>query len=249
MKRLCVHLVLVVCLSFPAVLHAAPERGCVILLHGLARTEASMGFMGRALERAGYQVVNQSYPSRDAPVEILAELALREARDRCGVPAPHVVTHSMGAILLRSFVQMHPELDWGRVVMLGPPNHGSEIIDTFDDRAAFVALNGPAGMQLRREDGLPGRLPPVSFEAGVIAGNQSLNPLLSSVLPGQDDGKVSVDSTYVEGMQAHLTLPVTHTYMMQNPRVIAEVQLFLETGRFEPGLSMCQAMRQILRRD
>ena len=155
----------------------------------------------------------------------------------------------MGAILLRSFVQMHPELDWGRVVMLGPPNHGSEIIDTFDDMAAFVALNGPAGMQLRREDGLPGRLPPVSFEAGVIAGNQSLNPLLSSVLPGQDDGKVSVDSTYVEGMLAHLTLSVTHTYMMQNPRVIAEVQLFLETGRFEPGLSMWQAMWQILRRD
>ncbi|MBW6416760.1 alpha/beta hydrolase [Celeribacter sp. PS-C1] len=218
---------------------------CVILLHGLARTDASMLVMEHTLEAAGYQVVNQDYPSREAPVALLADPALRGARANCGEDAaPDVVTHSMGAILLRSFAADHPELDWGRVVMLGPPNHGSEIIDTFGEYAAFESANGPAGLQLGTES-LPDSLPPVPFETGVIAGNQSFNPILSAVIEGEDDGKVSIESTKVAGMAAHLTLPVTHTFMMQNPRVIVQTLHFLDTGAFEPDLSAGAALSRL----
>lgn len=107
----------------------------------------------------------------------------------------------------------------------------------------FEWLNGPAGQQLgTAPNDLPRSLPPVNFDLGVIAGTRSLNPFFSNLIPGEDDGKVSVESTKVDGMNAHLTMPVTHTFIMQAPSVIAQVDLFLRTGRFDPELDWTQSI-------
>ncbi|MDO6615750.1 MULTISPECIES: esterase/lipase family protein [Pacificibacter] len=223
----------------------ADARACVILLHGLARTKTSMMTLERSLIHAGFDVVNQGYPSRSATIEALAETALTTARQTCADDtAPDVVTHSMGGILLRSYAQAHPKLDWGRVVMLAPPNHGSGIIDEHGDRKWFQLLNGPAAEQLKT-GGLPDHLPPVPFEAGIIAGSQSLNPATSALVEGIDDGKVSIESTKVAGMRAHITLPVTHTFMMHNPKVMAQTLMFLKTGRFEVSMTTVQAVKYL----
>ncbi|MEN8831801.1 MAG: alpha/beta hydrolase [Pacificibacter sp.] len=222
--------------------HAATDdSGCVILLHGLARTKSSMLSVQKTLEHKGYTVVNQGYPSRSGEIGPLAEAALTSARAECGAdPTPAVVTHSMGGILLRAYAQAHPSVEWGRVVMLGPPNHGSGIIDAHGDKALFQWLNGPASLQLK-SGGLPETLPPVPFETGIIAGSQSLNPATSALVEGDDDGKVSIASTRVEGMSDHIILPVTHTFMMHNPRVLAQVVTFLREGAFVHDMSMTQA--------
>lgn len=207
----------------------------VVLLHGLARTAKAMKVIEKRLLREGYEVLNIDYPSREKPIEELSKGVFNSIPKSFLVSGQlHFVTHSMGGIIVRTLLKENRIENLGRVVMLSPPNHGSEVVDKLGGLFVFKWLNGTAGQQLGTDkDGYVNRLGPVDYEVGVITGNRSINWMLSALIPGKDDGKVSVESAKLEGMKEFKVMPVTHPFIMRNEKVICEVVEFLKEGSFQ----------------
>lgn len=209
---------------------------CVVLLHGLARTAKSMTKIEAALKARGLSVVNVDYPSRALPIESLSHLAVERGLVECrkGHPAQiHFVTHSLGGILVRYYLSTNPIPELGRVVMLGPPNQGSEVVDKFSDLPGYAIVNGPSGFQLGTgPDSVPLTLGPVTYPVGVIAGTESVNPILSTAFAEPNDGKVSVTRAQVEGMKDFILVDSSHPFLMRNPEAIRQTIEFLTDGKF-----------------
>jgi len=208
----------------------------VILLHGLCRTSHSMAKMEKALTAAGYRVRNVCYPSQSCSVEELSDTAVANAVADCekdGATKIHFVTHSLGGILVRNYLAQHDVPSLGRVVMLAPPNQGSELVDKLGSTPLFKFVCGPAGKELgTHDDSICHKLGAANFDFGVIAGNRSVNFIESLLIPGRDDGKVAVEKTKLEGMADHIVIHTSHPFIMRNRVVIEQSVEFLRTGEF-----------------
>ncbi len=248
---LCTGLLLLTGLPSSAALASAMKEH-VILLHGLCRTSHSMQKMEHALTDAGYGVWNVDYPSRTAAIAPLSERVLAPAIRDCenaGATRIHFVAHSLGAILIRSYLARHPLANAGHVVMLGPPNQGSEVTDKLSSLWLYRKINGPAGGELGTTgDSVPNQIGPPDFSVGIIAGNRSINWINSLMIPGPDDGKVSVARTKLAGMADHIVLRTAHPFLMKNRSAIQQTIHFLRHGKFksashQPAASICESPR------
>jgi hypothetical protein len=209
----------------------------VVLLHGLARSKSSMSKMEACIKQAGFSVLNLGYPSQKKTIENLVNDHLVPAIQKCrnqGASRIHFVTHSMGGILVRYYLKFNKLEELGHVVMLSPPNAGSEVVDTLKSFFIFKWLNGPAGQQLgTTPDALPIILGDVDFHPGIITGDRSINLILSWMIPGPDDGKVSVKRSQVKGMADFRVIHATHPFIMKNAQAICLTLQFLKYGAFK----------------
>ncbi len=216
---------------------SASDNGeTVVLLHGIAQTHWSMTRFKLKLAASGYQVVNVNYPSTKESIDDLSDYLGEQLKQCCrdDGATTHFVTHSLGGIVLRYHLAEKPLPTLGRVVMLTPPNSGSEIVDLLKDSRLFKTAMGPVGQQLGTDtESLPQQLGPVDFELGVIAGEATINPIFSRLIPGSDDGVVSVESAKTPGMKDFLVVPHSHTLILFSEEVIDQTIHFLEHGRFD----------------
>jgi hypothetical protein len=193
-----------------------------------------MNKMANELRANGYRVINHDYPSTTATIEELTQQVFQTLDPQIiNAPNVHFVTHSMGGIILRQHLEHRKLPNLGRVVMLAPPSQGSEVTDKLGMLKPYQWINGPAGNQLGTgTNSHPLRLQAPMFELGIIAGDRSINPILSMLIPGPDDGKVSLARVKPAMYSDYIQLHVTHACMVWNEKVIAQTKAFLENGRF-----------------
>ena len=197
----------------------------VVLLHGLGRTPASMLAMSLAARCRGYRVLNWRYRSTRATIAEHAAKLARDPRLRTA-PRVHFITHSLGGIVVRHFLATHPLPNLGRVVMLAPPNRGSEVADRLQ-RSKLVSHCIVPARELGTR-GVPASLPAVDFPLAVIAGSRSHIPLFDAWMNhAPNDGVVSIESTKVAGMQEFHVLHRTHTLLPWSPDAIRATFAFL----------------------
>ena len=209
-----------------------------ILLHGILRSKTDMLALEHALKKQGYETINILYPSREQSLEDLTAFVHNKIINHAAYSPEktlNFVTHSMGGLIARYYIAAHTPETLGKVVMLGPPNTGSEFADFLNDHPNLAGIYktffGPAGAQLttayKHIDDT------ITYPLGVIAGNQSINPLAFWVLDGDHDGIVPVERTKINGMRDHITIKTTHTFMMFNLEVIKQVLHFLKHEKFK----------------
>jgi triacylglycerol lipase len=212
---------------------------CVILLHGMWRSAMAMKPLQWYLEGLGYTVVNESYPSLSYSIVDLAEMAAGGGLEQCRqrrFDRIHFVTHSLGGILVRQYARGGNIEGLERVVMLGPPNQGSQVADYYGSFELLDPVRPQVMDDLRTgEDSFMGRLGPVNFDLGVIAGTANRRPGVPGFPDEIGDGTVSVAETIVPGMLDFLTMPTTHTFMIWNSDVMEQVAYFLKRGQFNRG--------------
>lgn len=216
----------------------------VIVLHGLFRTYKSMNRIARYLhQQGGYHVINVPYDSRNRNIEELAAPYLKGVIEQHCVDEKrtiHFVTFSMGGILARYYIQHCRPEKLGKVVMLAPPNYGSEVADFLRDnrltRWLYRKIWGKAGQQLgTREQDLPKQLESAHhYELGIISGCMGwISPLCYHyLLDKPNDGTVSEQSTKLEGYNDHLSLLASHSFIMYSPIAAYQTLNFLKQGSF-----------------
>ena len=211
------------------------KKEIVVLLHGIARTKRSMYAMEKALLKEDYQVLNIDYPSRKKNIAEITKFIFDKLNrlSQQNENRLHFVAYSMGCLIVRELLAKYPIANIGNIVMLAPPNHGSEVADFLKNNFLYKHFYGPAGLELTTHFATNNPFPKMQYVFGVIAGNICLDPISYFILPKGNDGKVTIESTKLEGMSDHIVLPYSHAFIMMHPTVINQVKFFLRNRRFK----------------
>ena len=206
------------------------DDDAVILLHGLWRSLWAMEPMAQFLHQHGYQSINVPYPSFRKPIDELAGLIHQAIQLHGGQRKVHFVTHSLGGVLARELLQMMPPEQAGRIVMLAPPNQGSEIIDWALRYKPLAHTLGPAGAKLGSNT-LEAPQLPNEIDSAVIMGKKSRIPFFRRLHDNDNDGIVSVERGKIEGMNEFHVMDTDHTFIASDPRVMELTLKFLREGK------------------
>jgi pimeloyl-ACP methyl ester carboxylesterase len=211
----------------------------VLVLHGLGQGRQSMQPLVSHLRKTlDANVLSVGYASPRAGLEVHADM-LNEVIDQLPEATTlSFVGHSLGNLVVRRWMANAPAQTLQRVqrmVMLGPPNQGSELA-RLASRVWFLAVlsDGPTRQLGADWKEVVNKLavPPCDF--GIVAGGTGDDRGMSMLLPGDDDAIVTVDETRLDGAAGFLLLPVHHAAMMRDKAVQEAAVCFLRNGRF-PG--------------
>ncbi len=210
-----------------------PMKGpAVILIHGLLQSSKCMLQMGASLEQVGYSAVEFDYPSTQVSIPEAAQYLNQLIQSLDGIDEINFVTHSMGGLVVRAYTMEYNDPRIKRMVMLGTPNQGAELADITHQYWILRTVAGPGARQLgTRTDGLIQKLPVPKFEFAVIAGSRGTPTGWNPLIPGDDDGTVTVESTKLPGAADFTTVNALHSRLLWNEDAHKHTINFLKSGR------------------
>ena len=210
-----------------------PMKGpAVILIHGLLQSSKCMVQMGACVEKAGYTAVEFDYPSTQVSIPEAARYLNQLIQSLDGIDEINFVTHSMGGLVVRAYTMEYADPRIKRLVMLGTPNQGAELADITHQYWILRTAAGPGARQLgTRTDGLIQKLPVPKFEFAVIAGSRGTPAGWNPLIPGDDDGTVTVESTKLPGATDFATVNALHSRLLWNEEAHIQTINFLKNGR------------------
>lgn len=206
----------------------------VVLLHGIFRSGHSLKWMGGQVAGEDGLAITMDYPSTQISIPAAAEYLDSVLNSLEGIDEIDLVTHSMGGLVVRAYLAEHRDPRIRRLVMIAPPNQGAEMADLLKRNFAFRCLFGPSGQQLCTQGLIP-KLPAPDFEFAVIAGARGTDTGWNMLIPGDDDGTVTVASTRLVGAADFATVPTIHTFLIGEPAVAEMVRHFFGEGRLKPA--------------
>ena len=205
----------------------------VFLIHGILLGTWSFEEMGDRLSDAGYAVCRVAYPSTQASIAEHAAQLNRLLDHLEGYGELYLVGHSMGGLIARTALHERADPRVRSLITLGTPHTGAVPADILKDWYPFQVVFGPSGQQLvTGAQAFAARLPPPPVPMGCIAGGKGNGKGYNPLLPGDNDGTVTVESALYAGASDTLVVPALHSFMMSNDQVIAAVIAFLQEGRF-----------------
>jgi triacylglycerol esterase/lipase EstA (alpha/beta hydrolase family) len=221
--------------SSPQAANIKNDGDYVVILHGIARSHKHMKKLANYLEANGFDVINLDYPSTTHKIEKLTQILGKKISEKVTEDKPlHLVGYSMGGLMTRALIHKYNYKNLGRVVQLAPPNQGSEIADFLKNFWPYKKIFGPAGQQLiTDQSAVQDIFGEVTYELGIIAGNATIDPVSSAIIPGENDGKVAVERTKLEGMADHITVNASHTFFPYNKEVWFQTLFFIQNGNFK----------------
>jgi len=207
----------------------------VIILHGIARSNKHMSNLAKFLTKNNFDIINLTYPSTLYKIEELVDLINSEISHRITKNKPtHFIGYSMGGLIVRALINKYQYKNLEKVVQLATPNHGSEIADLIKNFWLYKKIFGPAGQELTTDQTeIQHLFGQVNYQLGIIAGNTSIDPISSIIIPGENDGKVAVERTKLEGMKDHIVINASHTLFPSNKMVQKQTLYFLKNGKFK----------------
>ncbi len=210
----------------------APMSGtAVIALHGILRSSQVWREMEKTMEQDGVTFVRLDYPSTQKPIDEFAAQLHSVIQSLEGIDEIHLVAHSLGGLVVRKWCQDYSDTRVRRLVMIGTPNCGAEMADMLQRNWLYRGVFGPSGQQLiANTAGYISKLPPPTMEFAVIAGAKGTPDGYNPLIPGDDDGIVTLKSAFLPGAVDSLTVRGLHSFQPWNPEIIEATRRYLKTG-------------------
>jgi hypothetical protein len=214
LKKLNFLILLTILLFKTSVSFCSFQEQTLVTLHGFMGYPWNLYYITAPYDAQQMNVINWAYPSREKKIEEHAVDLVKELQkisyNNPGRPI-NFITHSMGGLVLRAAINhadCPEEAKIGSAALLAPPNQGAcwgRFLSQFEI-SHQIGLDA-SGKELMTELDFEhlGQFPE-TMSVLVIAGNLSYNPFI----PGENDGTVAVDETFLTTPHQHVVIHAGH---------------------------------------